>query len=280
MTNRDLRFISLLLLFGAFIWGRDLSWISAAEDVIPILAALPVFVWLAWPWNFRRETEHLRQVKLASSGLLAILGILFNLTILLALSWVALLWAWLESRLCQREMDRIKPLLVLPLLAFPWLTLDFQAIGWWFRLSAATATHGFFASLGYNSLREGTNLYLQGHPISVEAACSGLHTLQSMLIAGAVIDFILLGPTKKFWWNLAVLIPLAWLANTARIVVLCLATIWYGPHFSMGAFHDWGGLAVLFIMFAFSALLFSLQKERGSRKPPPTPLPAIAEQNA
>lgn len=269
MTNRDWLALSILLGLGAFIWGRDTSWLASAADVLPILVALPAFAWLAFgvrktPGDTSAVESELPARKLAIGAGLFLGGVIANSTFILSLSWVALLWVWLETHWPTSKSPLLKPLLVLPLLAFPWMTLDFQQVGWWFRLSAAAATARLFAALGYDVLREGTQLHLRGYPISVEAACSGLHTLQSMLIAGAVLAFIYLGETRRYWGNLLLLVPLAWLANTTRIVVLCIATLWRGPQFSMGAFHEWGGLLVLFIMFCLSWAIFAAQRNSQS----------------
>lgn len=261
MNNRDLLHLSVLVGLGAFIWGRDLGWLAAAEEVLPILAAFPLFIWLISPWKFRTEQEPIQPRALAVAATLVALGILLDLTFLLAAGWTALLWAWLSVRLEPVAVSRARRLLLLPLLAFPWITLDLQSIGWWFRLTGAAATAELFQLTGFETVREGTNLLINGRPISVEAACSGMQTLQSMLVAGVVTAFIALGNSKRYWPNLLILLPLAWLSNTLRIIVLSLATILISPEFAQGAFHDWGGIAVVLLMFALCCAWFQWQNK-------------------
>lgn len=262
MTGRDFGFLGALLALAVFIWVRDLTWASAAGDALPILAALPLFYWLGKPWKFESSPKQIptAPIALAAAGL--VLGIVTNVTILFALSWTLLLWAWLRSRLDVAALPVVKKLLVLPLLAFPWITLDCQWIGWYFRLSAAWVVTHLFGLMGFGVVQDGTNLTVQGMKISVEAACSGMNTLQSMLIAGTTLAFIFLGKQRHFWWNIPVLFALSWVANTVRIITLVVAALTVSPEFSQGMFHTWGSWLVLVLMFLLCWGLFALQRQR------------------
>ncbi|MSU57146.1 MAG: exosortase/archaeosortase family protein [Pedosphaera sp.] len=270
MTGKDIGFVAALVALAVFIWVRDLTWVSAAGDALPILAALPIFVWLGKPWRFQKDSppRSIAAIALAAAGF--VVGVVTELTIVLALSWTWLLWTWLRSRLSSDSLPAVRKLLVLPLLAFPWITLDGQWIGWCFRLSAAWAVAHLFALMGFGVVQNGTNLLVQGLPISVEAACSGLNTLQSMLIAGSMLAFIFLGQQRNFWWNLPGLIALAWIANTVRIITLVVASLTISPEFSQGMFHTWGAWLVLVLMFLLCSALFAMQRAR------PTPAATAA----
>jgi exosortase/archaeosortase family protein len=262
MTGKDFGFIGVLLALAVFIWVRDLTWASAAGDALPILAALPLFVWLGKPWQFENATQEVSKILIVFAVVGLVMGVLTELTILLAVSWTLLLWSWLRARLKTQSQILVKKLLILPLLAFPWITLDCQWLGWVFRLSAAWIVAHLFALMGFGVVQNGTNLLVQGLPISVEAACSGLNTLQAMLIAGSTLAFIFLGRQRHFWWNLPALFALAWLANTARIITLVVAALTVSPEFSQGVFHTWGGWAVLVLMFLLCSALFACQRHR------------------
>lgn len=263
MKQIDFFFIFALTVLAVFIWFRNTLWISAAEDTIPILISIPLFIWLTWPWEWEKETKKLPLVIPFTIFFFA--GIMANLTLLLAISWICLLWSWLQSRLTKQSTEKIKPLLILPLMAFPWIALDADHIGWWFRLSSAWITAQLFAWMGQDVAQEGTSLNINGLPISVEAACAGLNTLQAMIIAGIVIAYVYLKGTFLSWIVLPQLIALAWLANTLRVIVLTMAALIIGPAFALGAFHTWGGLLVLMIMFALCIPLFALQEPKNVR---------------
>ena len=148
---------------------------------------------------------------------------------------------------------------ILPLAGFPWIALDLQPLGWWFRLTGAHASEILFSGLGFEVTREGTSLLVQGMPVEVSAACAGMNALQSVLIAGAFLAYVLLGKTKAYHWNLLLLLPLAWCANTARIVTITAAAMTWGRDFAMGMFHTWGGLLVLILMFMACWIAFQWQ---------------------
>lgn len=262
MQGRNYALIGILVLFAAFIWLRDTAWVSTASDTLPILIAIPLFIWLGSPWSFT-DNPSLFSIKWISvTVILFLLGIILNLTIVLAASWTILLWDWLSSITNNSEHATLKKLLILPLMAFPWVTLDASRLGWWFRLSGAWTTAKFFELLGFEVTQNGTSVVVNGLPISIEAACAGLNTLQSLLIAGTVVAYILLKDSPKFWWNLPILAGMAWISNTARIILLTLAALLVSPDFALGAFHTWGGWFILMIMFGLCWLIFALQEPK------------------
>lgn len=266
-SKTDLFILVCLFLFALFIWFRDTAWISSSDDTLPILVALPLFWWVGSPWSFREHPLSLSFRGIALSGLLFLLGIALNVTLVLTAAWVILLWTWLRSRLTAENLPAAKKLLILPIMAFPWVTLDAEKVGWWFRLSGAWVTAKFYEFLGYDVKQEGTQLLVNKILISVEVACAGLNTLQSMLIAGSVVCYLILGNTKLYWWNLLLLVAMSWVANTARIIFMSGAALWISPRFATGEFHVWGGWALLLLMFCLCWFIFNLQKPKENVKP-------------
>lgn len=256
-SQADRIWLGLLALLAAWIWFRDRTWFSSAEEVLPILLAIPLFVWLGGPWQWNAAAFSLHRPTLALAGAALLGGFAFNLTVLMAAAWTAALWSWLAQRLTAESRLRANRLLVLPLMAFPWLTLDGAWLGWWFRLSAAWAAAGMFSLIGFTVTREGTHLLVQGLPVSVDASCSGLKVLQAMLIAGTIIAFLQLGRTRSYWWSLPCLVVMAWLANTARVISLSATALSFGTEFAAGWFHTWGGWLVLVLMFILCWAVFS-----------------------
>ncbi len=267
MKVKDYAFLGALGLLAIFVWLRDRLWMSSAEDTLPILVALPVFFWLGRPWHILEAPFHLSTKAVAASVILFLFGIVAESTLLMAIGWTLLLWSWLKVRTPPADQSDLKKLLILPLMSFPWITLDMQTVGWYFRLSGAWVTAHFFSLLGFPVKWEGTTILIDKMPISVEAACAGLNTLQSMLIAGTVVAFVILGRTNRYWPNLLVLILMAWLANTFRIVVISAVALTFGRDFALGAFHQWGGWFILVLMFVMCWLLFELQAPKVAPKP-------------
>lgn len=262
MKIYDVAYLGILTILAFFIWFRDTAWISSADDTLPILVSLPLFVWLGMPWKLRKDDPHLSVKSLSVAVIIFLAGIAIDMTLLLAVGWTLLLWTWLSVRVSEKKRVDLSKLLVLPLMAFPWITLDASRIGWWFRLSGAWCTAKTFSLLGFEVTYWGTNVNVNNLPISIEAACSGLNTLQSLLIAGVVIAYLLLRETSLFWWNLPVLFAMAWIANTVRIMVLTASALFVSPAFALGAFHTIGGWLILLFMFSVCWMIFSLQQPK------------------
>lgn len=257
MRKNDYVIALLLCLLGIFIWVRDPAWLTSSDDTLPILTAIPLFIWMGYPWQWRTEEPHYSIEKAILPICLFVLGIALNLTLLLSISWVILLNIWLSQRLKKELLPSYYKLLILPLMAFPWVALDFNQIGWWFRLSGAWVTEYFFIFLGAHVQREGTLLIINRLPISIEVACAGLNTLQSMFISGTVVAYLFLKDSPRYWMSLPFLFGISWIANTIRIIVICLIALSMGAEFVMGSFHIWSGWGVLMLMFFLCWHLFS-----------------------
>ncbi|MCC6483586.1 MAG: exosortase [Armatimonadetes bacterium] len=131
----------------------------------------------------------------------------------------------------------------------PWiqssLTIRFQYV------SAAAAAH-LLTFGGLETLRDGTILTMPNFKLFVEAPCSGLNTLFSLMFVGSVVAYL----ARGVWWRKAVLlasaIPIAVAANILRIVIIGLLGEFYGTDVAMGVFHNWSGI----IMYSAALALF------------------------
>lgn len=266
MKPADIPWAAVLALLCGLAWGHNRSWVSSASDALPLLLAWPVAGWLGSPWPLvvAPGRWHPPAVLLAGAALVA--GALLDLCCLLALSVVAWIWAWLQPRLGVEARDRYRRLLALPFMSFPWVLVDAQPLGWWFRLSGAWTAEQVFGLMGFPVDREGTSVLVAGLPMSVEAACSGLNTLQSLLVAGTAVAFARLGSLPVFWPNLLLLLPLAWAANTLRILALTAAALTWGTEVASGSLHSTSGLVLLVAMFLGSAALFRREAEWWNRR--------------
>ncbi len=260
MKPRDLPWPAGLAALAAWIWLRDLAWWTEASDTLPVLAALPLFVWLAGPWRFAPAPGKISLPLLFTGGIVLMAGALADLTLLMALGWTTLLWTWLRTRIVPASWPTVRRLLVLPALAFPWIAFEGQTLGWWYRLSAAATAQGVFSGLGLNVARAGTDLIVQGNPIAVAPACAGLGTLQAMLIAGVVPAYLYFGARggAKYWTGLFALLVMSWLANTIRVLTVVVAVVSFGSKFAMGTFHQADGWLVVFTMFLLCCGAFTL----------------------
>lgn len=265
MKKNDFLYLFALFIFAAFIWLKDLAWLTSAEDVLPILIAFPLFIWLLSPVNFVDKESKTSTFFFMTFGIFFLIGIAISSCFLLSLCWTALLWHWLSNRISGDKLPKLKKLLVLPFLGFPWIMLDLNQIGWWFRLSGAHVAAQFFNLIGLDVIQEGTFLLINKLPISVEEACAGLNTLQTMLIAGSALNFMILGNSTRYWANLIVLPIISWVANTARIIAISSVALAISPQFALGAFHSIGGVFIVLTMFLLCWLIFAAQEVKSDK---------------
>lgn len=262
MRKEDYSYLGVLAALAVYIWIRDLTWMSSIEDTLPIVVAIPMLIWIEWPWNLSSQPFEISKWHLSCGVLLLILGLVSSLTILLAIAWTLLLWSWMKKRLNLESHPHIFKLMVLPLMAFPWITLDAFKLGWWFRLSGAWATGHIFSFAGFDVTQQGTHILVNNLPVSVDLSCAGLNSLQSMLIAGTLLAYTILGDRRRYWLNILFLFVMAWISNTLRISMICAAALTFSPEFAMGPFHKTGGWLLLCLMFFLCWGFFTLQQPK------------------
>ncbi len=259
LTRLDRLWLWGLAFLAAFIWVRDGSWMVTAWEVLPILVAFPLAWWCGRPWLWRAGGGGVNREWLAVAAVVWVAGITLNLTALLALAWVLALWSLLSARLEPAAIPAAARLLPLLGLGFPWLALEADRVGWYFRLSAAGVAEQLFGALGFEVARQGVLVLVQGLPISVDAECSGLTVLQAMLIAGLFVAHqkFRASHASCYWWALPALVAAAWCANTLRVLIVSAAALSFGTTFASGHFHVFGGTLILLLMFLLCLAGFS-----------------------
>ena len=268
LKKHDWVTIAYLIVTAVWIWLRDLTWLGSVEDTLPVLFALPIAWWLGQPWERLTKSSQRSTSALVVGCLLFIGGVVTNLTFLMALGWAALLFRYLKSSYYSGVCG-LKRLILLPILAFPWIATDFNIIGWWFRLSGAWMSAQLFRLVGFSVEQQGTFVTVEGLPVSIEAACSGLNLLQSLLIAGSALAIVKLPSSRRFWIAIALLPLIAWLTNTVRIIFITILALTFGVEFAVGLFHTWGGLLVIVLMFIACWKIFQYLQHGSTDHVPP-----------
>lgn len=110
----------------------------------------------------------------------------------------------------------------------------------------ATASAVFCLEMtGYNVIREGNIIHLNGATVAVGEACNGLRMVTAFFV---IVGLVVLLVRKKWWEKLIVLIsalPIALLCNTVRLTITSIAfTVLDGKKWET-AFHDFGGYAMM-----------------------------------
>jgi len=84
--------------------------------------------------------------------------------------------------------------------------------------------------------------------IAIEAPCSGLRSLISLLTLGLLFAFAMKVSYVKKGLLLLSTIPIAMAANIIRVIMLATVNDLYGEKVAMGFFHDFSG----YFVFAFA----------------------------
>lgn len=261
-----------LLVYGeAYRRGVDLGTLGLG------VAALGLFLMLGSPWQFQpaREASNYPALALAAFGL--VVGLVSDLLLPISIAWSALLWAWLSCRLPEEARARVRRLLLLTLLIFPWADLDIKPVHWAMRLSAAVVAQYTLSGVGLPTTRQGTMLYVAGQPVEISEQCAGGETLHAMLVIGLASAFVYLDRRQAIAPWLPLLCGFAWLANTLRVLLIAIAAVYWldSPYFTW--VHDAGGWLVVAFMLVFCMSLFSARNrwlrtsggERPSRRAAP-----------
>jgi exosortase B len=118
-------------------------------------------------------------------------------------------------------------------------------------------------SAGYPIGRHGVMLAIGQYQLLVADACSGLHSMYSLSALGALFMYIM--ARKSILHNsilLASILPIAFVANIIRVMVLILVTYYMGDEAGQGFLHGGAGMVLLIAavlgLFALDALLARL----------------------
>ena len=121
--------------------------------------------------------------------------------------------------------------------------------------------------VGYPITRNGVMITIGNYQMLVADACSGLHSMYSLSALGTLFMYIM--ARKSLVHNalmLATILPIAFVANIVRVIVLVLITYHFGDEAGQGFLHGAAGivlmLVALLIFFSVDGLLWHLQTRR------------------
>jgi len=216
---------------------------------------IPLALYIAWE---RRDLLRRAEPKPDLAGLLIILlslgtfaaGVLAAELFLTRISLVGLvagitLFVW--GRAYVRQL--IFPLALLPLMV-PLPALVFNQIAFPLQLFASQIGEATIAAAGIPVVREGNVLELSNVTLAVAEACSGIRSLISLITLAIVLAYF--SERRRVARTLVVLsaIPIAILANAARVAGTGLASHWFGARAAEGFFHGFSGWLMFGVAFA------------------------------
>jgi exosortase len=224
----------------------------------PGFLILPIALYFVWE---RREKLAAAPIQPSWLGLVVLAG---GIGILLAGLWgselflsrVALLpvIAGIILFLFGRHYLRI---LAFPIaflfLMIPIPAIIFNQIAFPLQLLASRLGEWAIATAGIPVYREGNVLILAHTSLEVAEACSGIRSLVSLITLGLVYGYFM--DSRAWVRTLIVLsaIPVAIVANGARVAGTGMAAQWMGEETAQGFFHEFSGWIVF--IFAFAMIL-------------------------
>lgn len=156
------------------------------------------------------------------------------------------------------------------LLMIPLPSIVFNQLAFPLQLLASRVGESAIVAAGIPVLREGNVLHLPARTLEVAEACSGIRSLVSLIMLAVVLGYFAEPrPAGRVALALAAL-PIAILANAARVAGTGYAAEWLGPRAAEGFFHSFSGW--LMFVVAFAGLLV-VQQVIARIRPRRTPQP-------
>jgi len=249
-------------------------WLMPANAVAALALALG---WAYWP-TFRNMSERWSTNAQYSHGWLVplfALGLLYARRDMFLMTWsprnwwgaaliacaLAIRWAGALVNFHWLDGFSLLPLLAgvaflvggKPLLAWSWPSIFFllfmiplpyrieMALGNPLRHLATVSSTYVLQSLGLPALAQGNVIHIQEAKMGVVEACSGLSMLMVFVALAVAVVFLIRRPLWEKAVLLASAVPIALLANVARITVTGVLHVTVSSAFAEAFFHDFAG---------------------------------------
>jgi len=156
---------------------------------------------------------------------------------------VLALGGWQRLRIAALPLCFLLLMIPLPSIVFNQITFPLQGI-------ASRAGEAVIAAAGVPVLREGNILHVPGRALEVVEACSGIRSLMSLLMLAIVLGYF---TEPRAGGRIAIAlaaVPIAIVANAARVAGTGLAAYWISPAAAEGFFHSFSGWMVFVVALA------------------------------
>ena len=262
-----------VLLKLVYDWGHD-------DNYSHGFLIIPMALYFVWE---RRERLQSLPVRSSWFGLLVFAGSILTLlagllgaelflsriSLVGALAGMILyLFGWAHLRVLAFPLAFLFLMIPLPAIIFNQITFPLQLV-------ASRAGESAIAAVGIPVLREGNVIVLAHTTLEVAEACSGIRSLITLITLGLVYGYF---ADSRFWVRASLVasaIPIAIIANGARVAGTGMAAQWWGPEAAEGFFHEFSGWIVFLIAFAMMlAVQWLIGRIAPMRLPSPTPAAA------
>ena len=144
------------------------------------------------------------------------------------------------------------------LLMIPLPAIVFNKIAFPLQLFASRVGESAISAANIPVLREGNVLILANTQLEVAEACSGIRSLVSLVTLGLVYGYF---SDQRFWVRAVIVastVPIAILANGARVAGTGIAAHYFGPKAAEGFFHEFSGWALFVVAFVMMLVIQKL----------------------
>ncbi|WP_448582797.1 exosortase V [Thermaurantiacus sp.] len=120
-------------------------------------------------------------------------------------------------------------------------------------------------AVGYPIVQVGVTLYIAQYQLLVEDACAGLNSIISLTAIGLFYIYLFHNASWRYALVLvALVLPIAILANVIRVIILVLITYYLGDAMAQGYLHDAAGIvtfvSALLLIFLIDGLLTPVRR--------------------
>lgn len=222
---------------------------------------VPIAVYLAWQ---RRSALSSATAKPSAFGLVLIAGSLVVMAagifgaelFLTRVSIIGVLGGIVLFTYGWRSLRTLTFPLAFLLLMIPIPAIIFNQIAFPLQLLASRAGETALNVLQIPVLREGNVIVLSNTTLEVAEACSGIRSLVSLLTLAIIYGYFV---EQRIWARVVLAIasvPVAVIANGARVAGTGIAAHYFGPEAAQGFFHEFSGWLVFVVAFG---CLFAIQ---------------------
>ncbi|CAN5881133.1 exosortase [soil metagenome] len=175
---------------------------------------------------------------------------------------VLFVWGWAHYRILQFPILFLLLMVPLPAIVFNQLAFPLQLV-------ASQAGEVVIAAAGIPVLRDGNILQLPSQTLEVAEACSGIRSLVSLMMLAVVLGYFTERRTGARILIACAAVPIAILANAARVAGTALTAEWVSPAAAEGFFHTFSGWLVFVVAFAGLLVVQYLVGRVRGRRPQP-----------
>lgn len=246
--------LAIVALYFDVLWALVRQW-SSDGNYSHAFFVLPLAAYFAWE---KRSDLELAPVRPSSVGLLIVAGsLLVHVAGVLAaelfLTRVSLVGLIAGTVLFLFGASYLRALafpIAFLLLMIPLPAIVFNEITFPLQLLASRMGEGVVAAAGVPVLRDGNILHLPSRSLEVVEACSGIRSLISLVMLAIVLGYFAERRTGARVIIALAAVPIAILANAARVAGTGLMGEWVSPAAADGFFHTFSGWLVFVIAAA------------------------------